>query len=137
MVALSTAVQVSSPGNMNTWRGNAGGEQPLAKALAVVHSPNLADRGQTVILNANDSFEVTWDDPADAALTWAFDQMHAPRPLPPLSMHLFASFYREVLGAPVVVANGYGFFHNLTVPPPPEDVMRRGVVDVWENDYLP
>lgn len=88
-------------------------------------------------LRASDSFDITWDDPADAALTWAFDQVHAPRPLPPLSMHLFASFYRGVLGAPVAVANGYGFFHNLTVPPPPEEVMRRGVVDVWENDYLP
>ena len=88
-------------------------------------------------VTATDSFEVSWANPADAAITWTFDQVHAPRPLPPLSMHIWAEFYRAVLGAPVAVANGYGFFGNMDIPAPTDEIMRRGVIDVWENDYLP
>jgi rifampicin phosphotransferase len=88
-------------------------------------------------LTATDSFEVTWSDPADAQLTWTFDQVHAPRPVPRLSMQVFGTFYRDVLGAPAVVANGYGFFHDLTVPPPTQEIVERGVVPVWENEFLP
>src|SRR5882757_10006142 len=88
-------------------------------------------------VTANDSFEITWDDPADGARTWTFDQVHAPRPLPPLSMHIWAEFYRVVGGARTRVANGYGFFGNMAMPSPSDEIIRRGVIDVWENDYLP
>ncbi len=88
-------------------------------------------------VKANDRFEIEWDDPADAALTWTFDQVHFPRPLPQLSAQLMATIYLRIVSAPARFANGYGFFYNLTVPPPTPEIFERGVVDVWENDYLP
>jgi hypothetical protein len=35
--------------------------------------------------SVTDDFPVTWEGPADAELSWGWDDMHYPRPLPPLS----------------------------------------------------
>ncbi len=33
----------------------------------------------------DETFPVTWDDPTDAALSWEWEEMHCPHPLPPLA----------------------------------------------------
>ena len=82
-------------------------------------------------------FEVQWKDPADATKTWLFDSMHAPRPLTHLSQDIFARLLAVAFSQESLFANGYAYMTNPAPLPPAPEVLARGPVAVWEEDYLP
>ncbi len=90
-----------------------------------------------MVSSFKNDFEVVWQDPADAQLSWLFDAMHTPAPLCPLA----AEFWDRLTGAYMamrnVYVNGYAFSTVPTPRPPSPDIEARGVFDVWTNDYLP
>lgn len=82
-------------------------------------------------------FSVTWGDPADAQMPWLFDPMHLPAPMCQLVGEFWDRMFSKYMGSRTVYVNGYAF-STLPMPPPPSpDILARGVVDVWTNDYLP
>ena len=85
----------------------------------------------------NDDFSVTWADPADAELTWLYDPMHMPYPLCPAVTELWDGVYQRYMSARTVYVNGYGYATQPTPAPPTPEIVKRGVFDVWTNDYLP
>jgi phosphohistidine swiveling domain-containing protein len=82
-------------------------------------------------------FEVAWDDPADAQLTWLYDPMHAPDPLCQLAAEFWNRMLMRYMGCRTTYVNGYGFSTQSTPPPPTPEILERGVLDVWTKDYLP
>jgi pyruvate,water dikinase len=90
-----------------------------------------------MVQECTDTFEVMWDNPADAQLHWSWDKMHHPRPVPPLCVDLIASESEHVFGSRIISLNGYIYAHGFTMPSPTPEVMERGAADVWENDYVP
>ncbi|MBI2248048.1 MAG: hypothetical protein HYU65_08965, partial [Armatimonadetes bacterium] len=45
----------------------------------------------------NGAFPITWDDPRDAELAWEWDEMHCPRPFPPLAGDYMAAIIEHGL----------------------------------------
>jgi pyruvate,water dikinase len=90
-----------------------------------------------MIQTVTEDFRVEWTDPGDARETWEWDQMHFPRPMPPLALQLIAKLEAEIMGARCVSANGYHYALNSVPPPPTPEVLERGPLPVWENDYTP
>ena len=82
-------------------------------------------------------FSVTWQDPADAQLSWLFDAMHTPAPLCPLAGEFWDRLMGTYMGSRSVFVNGYAFSTIPTPRPPSPDINARGVFDIWTNDYLP
>lgn len=88
------------------------------------------------VLEASERFEVAWPDPAMAQAPWVGDRMHFPSPTIPLAQRIVAEFQEKVLGAPTLFVNGYQFSLPPTMPPPPAEVVERGLA-VWHEDYSP
>ena len=82
-------------------------------------------------------FSVSWEDPADAQLPWVYDPMHVPAPVAPLGQEFWDRMYIRYMSARTVFVNGYGFSTPPTPAPPPPEIVERGVLDVWNKDYLP
>jgi len=76
---------------------------------------------------------VTWPSP-DASITWVQDGLHAPTPVSPLIRGLIQA---GPMSASLNFVNGYLYTAVGLMPPPPPEVVQRGALDVWENDYLP
>ena len=83
-----------------------------------------------------DSFDVLWDDPADAALTWAWDHMHNPRPVAPYARHIAAAVDAGITGARTRWVNGYPYQAGMDLPAPPSEVFERGL-SIWPEEYIP
>ncbi|MSP12896.1 MAG: hypothetical protein EXR62_08055 [Chloroflexi bacterium] len=49
-----------------------------------------------------DTFPITWQDPADAALYWTLDRLHCPDPLPALTFDYVRMIYAECMPAAAV-----------------------------------
>ena len=88
-------------------------------------------------LAATDEFKVEWADPSDAALSWGRDPMHTPLPVVPLAQTPGDAIESGVFGARTVWVNGHPFSSNSQIPEPAPEIAERGVVSVWEDDYLP
>lgn len=85
---------------------------------------------------AND-FSVTWQNPADAQLTWLFDPMHMPDPICQLAAEFKDRLYTTYMSARSTSVNGYSYSTTPTPRPPSPEILQRGVLDVWMNDYMP
>ncbi len=90
-----------------------------------------------MVQSYTEDFSVIWKDPADARLHWNWDKMHSPRPLPPLAVDVLTALNESVFGARTIVLNGYPYSSGFTIPPPPPEVFERGVLEVWEKEYVP
>src|SRR5215211_9133596 len=93
--------------------------------------------GESRITSFDESFNVTWRDPADARESWVFDRVHYPRPQPPLTQALFERIMLLAFDVPTVFVNWYGFMRDYGPPLPTPEIEERGPVAVWQNDYLP
>ncbi len=83
-----------------------------------------------------DSFEVQWDDPADAALTWMWDQMHNARPVAPFARRISAEIDAGITGVRTRWVNGYPYQAGMELPMPPTEVFERGL-SIWPDEYIP
>jgi pyruvate,water dikinase len=81
-------------------------------------------------------FTPVWDDPADAALMWAFEPIHYGDAQPPLMQEIQAHISASI-GVRVKYVNGYCYVNGLVVKPPSEDIVRRGNRAVWLEDCQP
>lgn len=98
-------------------------------------------RDATMVLQPSDDFSVEWPDPTDAGFTWFWDNMHCPRPLPPLAADLTRG-WQQAIGMRRLVVNGYMYMSfgapaagppfALRPPPAGADPLR-----MWEDDALP
>ncbi|MFN0147944.1 MAG: PEP-utilizing enzyme [Dehalococcoidia bacterium] len=82
-------------------------------------------------------FHVAFANPEDAAAPWMYDAMHFSKPFPRLGQEFFRAVNREAFGLDTVFANGYGFTKNFAPPPPTAEVLERGVVNIWTQDFVP
>jgi len=90
-----------------------------------------------VQLAATDEFKVEWADPSDAALSWMRDPMHTPLPVVPLAQKPSDAIESGVFGSRTVWVNGHPFSSRSQIPESAPEIAERGVVSVWEDDYLP
>ncbi len=90
-----------------------------------------------MVQSFNDDFSVVWHDPKDAELTWAYDPMHQPSPLPPLAQEIVRHTIKLSMDSSVVFVNGYTFMTFGGLPTPAPEIMQRGAAAVWQEDYLP
>jgi hypothetical protein len=90
-----------------------------------------------MVSSYNTDFQVTWADPADAQQTWLFDPMHQPDPLCQVAAEFWGRMFATYMGARTTTVNGFGYATAPTPRPPSPEILERGVVDVWNNDYLP
>ncbi len=88
-----------------------------------------------MVSNADKSFSVDWEDPKDAEDTWMYDAMHFPRPAVPLALDLLRELHIRSLNARTVFVNNYMFMTMPMRPPPTEEILKRGVLDVWQKDF--
>jgi pyruvate,water dikinase len=82
-------------------------------------------------------FNVSWHDPADAEITWMFDPMHLPHPMCTFVAEFWDRMFLRYMNSRTVYVNGYSFSTPPLPRPPTEDMIARGVFDVWTTDYLP
>ena len=87
--------------------------------------------------NTNVEFRPDWNDPKDAEDTWVYDSMHFPRPAVPLATDLLRDLHLRSLSARVIFVNSYMFMTMPMPAPPSEEILKRGVLDVWLKDYVP
>jgi pyruvate,water dikinase len=90
-----------------------------------------------MVQSFTEDFRVVWEDSADAQLHWNWDKMHWPRPVPPLGLDVFKKLASEAFSARVIAVNGYLYMQGFTIPQPPPEVWERGVLSVWEGEYVP
>jgi pyruvate,water dikinase len=90
-----------------------------------------------MVSSFTNDFEVTWQDPADAQLSWMFDAMHTPAPLCPIAAEFWDRLMSAYMGMRSVFVNGYAYSSPATPRPPSPEILERGISDVWTNDYLP
>ena len=84
-----------------------------------------------------EDFSVTWQDPADGQMPWLFDSMHTPAPLCPLAAEFWERLMSAYMSMRTVFVNGYAFATPASPRPPSPEILERGILDVWTNDYLP
>lgn len=89
------------------------------------------------VASCTEDFAVTWNDPADASLSWMWDPMHFPRPLAPLTRDVTAQMWAAFMSARSVFLNGYMYDFGASPPPPTPNVMERGAAAIWEQEYVP
>lgn len=82
-------------------------------------------------------FGVSWNDPADAELTWLYDPMHAPDPVCHAGGEFWDRMYEKYMSCRNTYVNRYAFSTQPTPRPPTREILDRGVLDVWTSDYLP
>jgi rifampicin phosphotransferase len=114
--------------------------------------------GSSATLTEN-AFAVEWDDPADAELTWEWNDMHAPHALAPLAADYMATLAASIgpaweqlglpLRTPYRTINGYAYFADDTDVPEAElpalwerlKELRRGqaptLAAFWTEECLP
>ena len=73
----------------------------------------------------------------DASAPWAYDPMHFPRPFPPLGQEALRSINQNAFGLETAFSHGYAFTKDFTPPPPTQEVLEKGVVRIWEDEFVP
>jgi len=93
-----------------------------------------------VTATSTDEFQVEWEDPADAELTWTWDQAHFPKPLSPVGEDILSS-WAPGMGPRRAVFNGYLYaaMPQGAQPGPPAGLApdSTGVREIWEREALP
>lgn len=82
-------------------------------------------------------FEVTWEDPADGEQAWLFDRMHTPTAMCGAVAEFWTKLQGRYMGTRTMFVNGHAYHGPVSLPEPSEDILRRGILDVWTNDFLP
>jgi pyruvate,water dikinase len=90
-----------------------------------------------MIVKCTEDFQVIWENPEDANLNWHWDKLHNPRPLPPLSGDIMARECARAFRSRVTLLNGYPYTQGDEFPQPTPEVLQRGALAVWEEDYVP
>ncbi|MGI8927340.1 MAG: PEP-utilizing enzyme [Tepidiformaceae bacterium] len=73
----------------------------------------------------------------DRAFTWMYDPMHWPQPLPPLSQDIVRSIMTGAFQVETAFVNGYPFMKDYGPPPPTPEVLEKGAVRIWEDEFVP
>ncbi len=73
----------------------------------------------------------------DSASTWQYDPMHMPRPLPPLSQAMLRAVNTYAFGLETAFVHGFSFVKDFAPPPPTAEVIEKGVVKIWEGEFVP
>jgi len=73
----------------------------------------------------------------DPNASWMMDAMHFPRPLPLLSQEILGTTLRDAFKLDVTFVNGFGYARDYAPPPPTAEVMEKGAVPIWENEFVP
>jgi hypothetical protein len=73
----------------------------------------------------------------DPSATWMYDAMHFPHALPALSQEVLGAVWGHAFGMESVFVHGYAFGKNMAPPPPTQEVIERGAVRIWEDDFVP
>jgi pyruvate,water dikinase len=97
-----------------------------------------------MLIHATDDFRFEWPDPADAKQVWMWDQMHMPRPMPPLAAELNMRAMLRVMGGRSLIVNGYPY-RSFAPPPFATTLAASGAqsfseidpIAIWEQDQLP
>jgi phosphohistidine swiveling domain-containing protein len=90
-----------------------------------------------MVIGEAGEFKVEWKDPQDARLPWMYDPVHFPAQLLPLGGEFLEKMYARFMSARVMLVNGFAF-HTLPTPRPPSpEILERGALDIWTNDYQP
>ena len=74
---------------------------------------------------------------ADRAFTWLYDPMHFPQPLPLLSQDIIRCIMTNAFQLETVFPNGYPFMKDYAPPPPTAEVLEKGAVRIWEDEFVP
>jgi rifampicin phosphotransferase len=90
-----------------------------------------------LVSSFDESFSVTWHDPADAESIWAIDRIHFAQPVPPLGEDFFDVIVAASWRTRTTFANGYLFMKDFAPPPTPQEVLEQGAVNIWHGKYLP
>jgi pyruvate,water dikinase len=90
-----------------------------------------------MVQSFTEDFQVVWKDPADVLLHWDWDTLHSPRPLPPLARDLSNTINAAIFGSRNISLNGYMYSNGVNFPGPTPEVLERGVLEVWEKEYVP
>ncbi|HEY7269641.1 MAG TPA: hypothetical protein VH951_07425, partial [Dehalococcoidia bacterium] len=97
------------------------------------------------MIQATDDFKFEWPSPGDAQFVWLWDQMHNPRPLPPMAAEIMTRSMTRVMGGRRLVINGYmynSFGGPGAMPGPPGPMGAPGGEppdpwQLWNNANLP
>jgi phosphohistidine swiveling domain-containing protein len=89
----------------------------------------------------DEKFEFEWPDASMADLTWHWDRMHCPAPLPPLASALEDAWTTAAFGAESLHVNGYSYMPDGGEAPPEPGAdhpieMSRAIA-IWEEERLP
>jgi pyruvate,water dikinase len=90
-----------------------------------------------VIESYEEDFSVVWTDPKHADESWVLDRLHWPQAMAPLYQAVHERILAVAFEIPSVFVNGYAFGKDFGPPPATPDVIERGPIPVWEDDYLP
>ena len=82
-------------------------------------------------------FHVEFATPDEAAATWAYDPMHFAIALPRLAQSFYKTINTEAFGLDSKVVNGYLFTRDFAPPPPTQEVLEKGVVKIWTEEFAP
>ncbi|MEO6397297.1 MAG: PEP-utilizing enzyme [Tepidiformaceae bacterium] len=74
---------------------------------------------------------------SDRQFTWMYDPMHFPQPLPPLSQDIMRSIMTNAFQIETAFAHGYPFMKDFGPPQPTEEVLEKGVLRIWEDEFVP
>jgi phosphohistidine swiveling domain-containing protein len=90
-----------------------------------------------MVMSGTEEFRVDWKDPQDARLPWMYDPVHFPHLLLPFGGEFLEKMYGRFMNARVMLVNGFAYSTVPTPLPPSPEIMQRGALDVWMNDYQP
>jgi pyruvate,water dikinase len=93
-----------------------------------------------MVVRSSDDFQVEWANPADAELTWNWDQAHAPRPLPPLAGEITHVMQTAASGGGRrrIFVNGFPYSAGgRPGGPPPPGSEHKTASQLWFEDLMP
>jgi pyruvate,water dikinase len=65
------------------------------------------------------------------------DPMHFPHPLPRLTQEMLIMANTHAFGLESTFVNNFAFMKDFAPPPPTPEVLEKGVVRIWEDEFVP
>jgi pyruvate,water dikinase len=90
-----------------------------------------------VIESFEEDSSVVWAEPKHAEESWVLDRLHWPQAMAPLYQAVHERILAIAFEIPSIFVNGYAFAKDFGPPPATPDVIERGPIPVWDEDYLP